>query len=614
MIHRNSLPVLLMWLLCAVAAGAFEPALIEAVKSGDAARVRQLLEQKADTNASAADGATALHWAAYRDDAELAVLLLRAGARPDSVNDYGVAALHLACENRSAAMTAQLLAAKANPNIASWNGQTPLMICARYGATRAVQSLLQAGANVDARDKRRGQTALMWAAANQHAGVVRLILSAKADVHARSHPLMEDGFKPMIFAGNAAADVQATSQGGFTALMFAARNGDIETTQLLLAAGAMVDDSNPEYGTPLVMASAAGHEKLALLLIEKGANPNASDAGGVTALHYAMREGIKALYGMREAYQGALGGGVQAAKQIAAATSTTAAPGSDGAAGATPAGATPANIFVLGNALQIAAEQTARREESPILPGRNMPELARALLVGGANPNARITSAPPLLRINRKPQVSVLGSTPVLLASAANDANAIRLLVEGKAKLAVSTEVVQEEYFKQEYGDDNLIQGTATPLLAAAGIGSRRDMDEIEEQDALEVMKILVGLGADVNEASATGWTALHVAAFRGANAVIEYLVSKGARLDAVNGCGQTPLSLADGTNPRGLLARVTPHFPTAELLKKLGAPARSTREPVGRCVEGRFGLEYASVTAEPEKKEPEKTDPLEKQ
>jgi ankyrin repeat protein len=606
MIRQISILLLFLLPLCIRSASA--ETLLDAAKAGDAARVRQLIEQEADANVAAADGTTALHWAAHRDDTTMAGQLLRAGARPDAANDYGVTPLHLACQNRSAMMTKQLLAAKANPNAAKWNGATPLIDCARFGGDEAVQALLKAGADVNARDSRRGQNALMWAAAERHPAVVRLLLAAKADVHTRSRRLQADGFKPMVFAGNAAADVQVTSPGGFTALMFAARNGDIEAAQQLIAAGAKLNDASPEYGTPLVMAAAAGHEKLALLLLEKGADPNASDAGGVTPLHYALREGIKALYGMREAYQGALGGGVQAAKQIAA---NTAAIGTGTGAGAT--GATPANIFVIGNALQIAAEQSARREESPILPGRNMPELAQALLARGADPNARINSAPPLLRINRKPQVSVVGSTPVLLASASNDTRAIRMLVEGHAKTAVSTEVVKEEYFKQEYGDDNLIQGTATPLLAAVGIGNRRDTDQSEEQDALEVIKTLVGLGADVNEASATGWTALHVAAFRGANAVIEYLVSKGARLDAVNGCGQTPLSLADGTNPRGLLARVTPHFPTAELLKKLGAADKSSREPVGRCVEGRFGLDYAAVTAEPEKQAPEKSDQKEK-
>jgi len=158
--------------------------------------------------------------------------------------------------------------------------------------------------------------------------------------------------------------------------------------------------------------------------------------------------------------------------------------------------------------------------------------------------------------------------------------------------------VDQKEFLKEGYGDDNQIQGNATPLMVAVGIGRQDDLSKEEEAKALESTKILIGLGADVNATTETGWTAVHAAAFLGANDLIQFLVDKGANVNAMTGCGQTALSLAEGTNARGLLQRVTPHPATAQLLRKLGAVDKPTTKPAGRCVEGRFGLDYATVNS----------------
>jgi ankyrin repeat protein len=132
--------------------------------------------------------------------------------------------------------------------------------------------------------------------------------------------------------------------------------------------------------------------------------------------------------------------------------------------------------------------------------------------------------------------------------------------------------------------------------MVAVGMGRHDDFSPKEEKNALEAAKILVELGADINQATETGWTAMHAAAFGGATSVVEFLASKGANLNAINGCGQSPYSLAAGTNARGLLERVTPHKSTADLLKKLGAVDKPQGKAVGKCVEGRYGLEYATV------------------
>ena len=545
--------------------------LADAVKNGDREAVRSLLEAKADVNARQPDGSTALHWAAHWEDLETADLLIRAGANVNAANEYGVTPLALAATNRNAPLVEKLLQAGANPNAASWTGERPLLTAANAGSIEVVNGLLAHGADVNAQEPRRGQTALMWAIAARHPAVARLLIERGADVRARSHPMQMEGFTPMVLEGYG-ANIQATPKGGFTPLLFAARVGDLETARLLVAKGADVNEATEEDGSALVIATAGGHEELASFLLENGADPNATGANGMTALHYAMRDGMKALHGMD------ISNALRLCQSGAAARCVTI---DDPAELSNPAYAsfTP---------------EPPKKEK--ILPERNMLGLAKALLARGANPNAPMRTPPPELRLRRKPIVNLTGATPFLLASAASDLNSMRTLVEARANPLVTTVTDPKEFLKEGHGDDNQIQGNATPLMVAVGMGRQDDFGREEERRALEAAKVLVELGADVKEATATGWTPLHAAAFLGADTLIEFLAEKGANVNVKNGCGQTPLSLAEGTDARGLLQRVTPHPKTAQLLRKLGAGVGPTTGPVGRCVEGRFGLDYATV------------------
>src|SRR6476646_12109855 len=146
--------------------------LAEAAQKKDRPAIRALLEQHADVNAPQVDGMTALHWAAYQDDLETAELLVHAGANANAANRYGVTPLSLACTNGNAPIVELLLKNGADPNLALPGGETPLMTAARTGTLAVVTVLLARGATVDSKDDRRGQTALMWAAAEGHASVV----------------------------------------------------------------------------------------------------------------------------------------------------------------------------------------------------------------------------------------------------------------------------------------------------------------------------------------------------------------------------------------------------------------------------------------------------------
>ncbi len=499
-----------------LAAAGADVSLIKAAERGDRDAVRELPGQKADMNSPEADGTTALAWAAYRNDLETAELLIAAGADMDAANDYGVTPLTLACANGSDQMVSILLTAGADSDKAQWTGETPLMTCAGVGNVAAVRALIRSGANLEAHEEKKGQTALMWAVAEKKPAVVKVLLDAGADVHARSKLIRMDREPYSILCseadpcmggeieGNNYAETIhfAGSAGGFTPLLFAARVGDIESAHLLLAAGADPDEATEEEGSTLVVAAASGHEELALLLLEAGADPNATDAFGIKPLHYCLHEGLLKISSAKPKATDSLGW------------------------------------------------------ERP-----NLPELMRALLTAGADPNARIEhdfppyDYAPIARSNGNnlPQISLVGVTPFFLAAANSDVMAMRYLVERRADPKIST-----------------IE-TTTPLMVASGISHERGgagfggmvTEEYEKSSddwnrTLEAVKMAVDLGVDVNAANVDERTALHGAVFMGDTRLIRYLVEQGADLEAKDKYGQSPMTIALG-DPEGLVYRQLP-------------------------------------------------------
>jgi ankyrin repeat protein len=235
----------------------------DAAKSRDLARVRELVALGEDVDASSGDGSTALLWAAYHFDVEMARALLEAGADANVPNDYGVTPLLQAARTGDAAMTEVLLAAGADPTLTHSEGETPLMAASRSGRVDAVRRLLEAGADVNAADAFQNQTALMWASAEGHVDVVDLLLGAGADpdIQARVNPLTE----------RRNADHPT---GGFTALMWAARNGREAAARRLVEGGADTGQRNGDGATAAMIAIYNDRFDLAATLVDLGADVN----------------------------------------------------------------------------------------------------------------------------------------------------------------------------------------------------------------------------------------------------------------------------------------------------------------------------------------------------
>ncbi len=266
-----------------------DPPLIEAVKRQDTGAVNRLLADGADPNVRQSDGATALHWAVHREDTEIVTSLIEAGADVDAVNRLGASALFLAAQGGNATMLRRLLESGADPNLALPLGETPIMTAARSGTVEGVRHLINIGADVNLSERSRGQTALMWAAAQGHHDVVQALIDADVNIEARST------VRPRLMyadAQNGGAFDQGFVEnlGGFSALLFAARQGDTAMADLLLTAGADVDGQAGNGATPLVLATHSGHAPLARLLLERGADPDAMGAG-YNALHAAVLRG-----------------------------------------------------------------------------------------------------------------------------------------------------------------------------------------------------------------------------------------------------------------------------------------------------------------------------------
>ena len=252
--------------------------LVELVRNRDIEAVRVALDAGTDVNAKSPDGATALQWAVHSDQELMVELLLEVGADVGITNRYGVSAASLAAENGNSIILTHLLEAGSNPEQTMPGGETLLMTAARTGTPETVRTLLSYGANPNRRETTRGQTALMWAAANNNAAAIQLLAEHGADIDAKTDNPSRRADSPFAYAPPT----------GFSPLMFAVRAGHIEATRALLDAGAEVDDTVSDGQSALVVAAANANWELATYLLDRGADATAAEAGW-NALHQAVR-------------------------------------------------------------------------------------------------------------------------------------------------------------------------------------------------------------------------------------------------------------------------------------------------------------------------------------
>jgi ankyrin repeat protein len=453
------------FLLLAATAPVFaQSPLVDAARAGNRPVALGLLAEQADPNQAETDGTTALHWAAHNDDAELVARLIAAGAKVDVANDYGATPMTEAAVAANVAVLEALLDGGADVDSPNADGQTALMVVARGGNTAAAEILIARGANVNARESRKGQTALMWAVAQSQPAMVRLLLAHGAEVDARS---TVNEWERMVTAEPRQKNLMS---GGFTPLLYAARQGCLECAQALVEAGAKIELTDPDGVTPLLSALLSAHFDTAKYLLEQGANPNKWDFWGRTPLYLAV----------------------------------------------------DFNTLPHGG-----------RPDRPSLDDTSGLEMIDLLLAAGANPNAQLKLFPPYrsLRMDRGADTTIdIGSTPLLRAARGADVPAIERLAakgalvdlpqrEGITPLMVAvgagaSSIDTRGKFRTEL--DAL--ETADALLAAgADLQVRDDRGRTALHYAAavgytDVVNLLVEQGADVRVADLDGVTPLDAA------------------------------------------------------------------------------------------------------
>ena len=522
-----------------------------AAMTGDRDGVRAFLKKGLDVNEAQGDGTTALHWAAMKGDTGLAQMLIYAGANGRATTRLGAyTPLYLAARGGHSGVVAALLAAGADAKAVTSNGTTPLMIAAASGDTRTITSLVENGADINAKDGAKGETPLMFAAALNRADAVKLLLARGADAKATTKivdlfaltaPEEEAMARGLGGNGPAARPVAhrpvdvagatrgyrynelVSSQGGLTALMFATRQGFVETATALIDGGADINQwSAGDQTSPLLMAIINGHFDLAIYLLDKGASATLGAFNGVTPLYATLniQWAPKSLYPSPKAYQ----------------------------------------------------QQTT-----------SYLELMTALLDKGADPNVRLQRKVWYQAFNSDfAGVDESGATPFWRAAYANDVAAMKLLVSHGADPNIPTMKPAGRPFTGEgirqvqdlSGVPPIAYGgpAVFPLHAASGVGYGEGFAANSHRYAptgfLPAIKYLVEeLGADVNATDHEGNTPVHLAASRGDNESILFLVSKGADVLRVNREGNTTVDIANGP-----VQRTQPYPETIKLLEKLGA------------------------------------------
>ncbi|MEE2822053.1 MAG: ankyrin repeat domain-containing protein [Acidobacteriota bacterium] len=466
-------------------------------------------------------------------------------------------------------------------HLAATNNDLRLVETVERGDSESVRFLLQQQVDVN-QSQPDGTTSLHWAAHRDDVQMVDLLINAGGNVNVSN----QYGVTPLSLACtngsptiverllHAGANANATQKTGETVLMTASRSGNIQVVNLLLAHGANVNRSETRRGqTALMWAVEQQHADIARVLIEHGTDSHAESHSGFTPLLFAAQQGsfdsIQILL---------TAGGVdvnETSPRWGSALVTAAARGHEQLAlfllnqGADP-NATDGNgisalHYSLLRGLAVIANAPEHLATNNHLYRPNMRELTKALLTHGADPNSRIKNETHI-QGGGGVRVTMAGATPLLLASTAADKDLVHLLIKNGADPELGT-----------------YKGV-TPLMGAAGLAHKMDRPSKEEyKNALEITQFLVQEGANVNAIGENGWTALHGAAYIGADETIRFLVDSNAKLDIVDVFLQTPWSIAEGIIGAGIVnfnkKPSGPHPSASRLLLELGSDPMAVPE-----------------------------------
>jgi ankyrin repeat protein len=547
--------------------------------NGDMAAARRLLSAKADVNAPQVDGATALHWAVYRNEVETAQLLITAGANTGAANREGITPLFMAALYGNPRRVDALLKGGADAKQRGPNGETTVMYAARNGNAEVIKQLVAAGGDPNAKEGLRATTALMWAAQQGHESAVKALIELGADVRVKSGPAglprnymagkvgvasvkaairireaakaagrtyeeqvafeeangaslrgRDAGGEQQASRAEVAAEAAAAADqdvviaglvgggsGGLTALVFAAREGDLESARTLLDAGADVNQATDYGWTPLLVAANNRNYRLGALLLDRGANPNIANKGGWTPLYLATDN------------RNIEGGDYPVPK---------------------------ADLDHL--------------------------EFIKLLLAAGADPNAQVRENTLSRTIFTQQWFFEPGATAFVRAAQSSDVELMKLLLAHGADPKIAT----------SNGD--------TALTASGGIGWVDGVTyERSPKDNVEAVRLLLDLGLDPNHANNEGRTALMGAAGKGRNEVVQLLVDRGANLEArdlgsrdtdrlngsdISGHTWQALDYAEGLVRFGVQSAIA-RPETAALIRKMLAERGLRVPPEGRDV-----------------------------
>jgi len=496
-------------------AGAFVPAayaqtakdtrLAAAAMNGDQAAIRTLLAQKADVNAAMGDGMTALHWAAFKDDLATVKALLAAGAAPNPLTRIGgISPILMAATNGNAAMIDALITAGASATAAKSNGTTALMLAAAAGGTEAVTLLLERGADAQAKDGQNQQTAVMFAAAENRAGVITALARRGADLNATSKVISLANKPRYDDDGNLVPPPSPAQM---------ARSG----RGPLSGMGGL---------TALHYAARQGHADAVKALVEAGANVNRISASDKTSAlliaitnghfdigHYLLEHGAD--------------------------------PNLSDESGLAPLYAT---VDAEWAPLGWAPNPITGQEKTTHI------ELTKALLAKGADPNLRLTKKLWFRSLTHDQHwVSTAGATAFWRAAESSDVPVMKLLVAAGADPNIPT-----------------MEGT-TALMAAAGVGWGANFHRNLHGAWVEAAAYCLEVGIDVNAIDRNNFTAVHGAAYRGDIEMVKLFAKHGAKLDVKSKFGY-PTDMANGPKVNAHLPIEQPE--TMALLLSLGAPA----------------------------------------